>query len=335
MNDLISIVVPVYNLEKFLFRSIGTILNQSYTNIEVIAVDDGSTDDSLHVLGNLSEEDTRLHVIHQENGGVTKARLTGAAAAKGEWIGFVDGDDEIEPDMYERLLRNAYQYHADISHCGYQMVFPSRIDYYYNTGKLILQDQQSGIKDLIEGLFIEPGLCNKLFHKRLLQSLLHSEKMDFSIKQMEDLLMNYYLFRESNCAVYEDFCPYHYMVRYGSASVSAIDEHKLRDHLLVLKVIKSETKDDPDLQKAINGRIAGALVGQSTMSISEQPDLIEPYRTKAKQELRKLLPELLRGDYSRKMKFMTTWAAVWPESYSFVHTIYTLLSGSDRKYEVS
>lgn len=335
MNDLISIVVPVYNLTEYLPRSIGSILNQSYTNIEVIAVDDGSTDNSLHMIEKLAEDDARIHVIHQENGGVTKARMTGVTAAKGEWIGFVDGDDEIDPDMYERLLRNAYQYHADISHCGYQMVFPSRVDYYYNTGRKICQDQRSGLKNLIEGSFVEPGLCNKLFHKSLLQTLLHNGRMDSSIRNMEDLLMNFYLFRAANSSVYEDFCPYHYMVRKGSAATSKMNEHKLRDPLRVMKTIKAETAYDQKLQVAVNRRIAGILVGQSTMRTGDQPDLIEPYRIQARQELRQMLPLIQHGDYSRKMKIMTTWAALWPESYSFVHTIYARLSGSDKKYEVS
>lgn len=335
MNDLISVIVPVYNLAEYLPHSIRSILKQSHANLEVIAVDDGSTDNSLRVLEEMAEDDNRIRVISQKNGGVTKARLTGAVAAKGEWVGFVDGDDEIEPDMYERLLQNALQYHADISHCGYQMVFPSRVDYYYNTGRLIQQDHRSGLKDLIEGSFIEPGLCNKLFHKRLLQSLLQSGKMDFSIKQLEDLLMNYYLFSESYCAVYEDFCPYHYMVRYGSASFSTIDEHKLMDPLRVLKTIKAESADDPQLQATVNRRIVGILISQSTMKIGNQTDLIKSCRIQARQELNQMLPLIQHGDYSKKMKLMTTWAAVWPESYSFMHTIYARLSGSDRKYEVS
>ena len=194
MNDLISVVVPVYNIAEYLPESIGSVMNQTYRNIEVIAVDDGSKDDSLEVLTKLSEQDNRLRVLHQENSGVTKARIAGVLAAKGDWIGFVDGDDEIEPDMYERLLRNAHEHCADISHCGYQMVFPSRVDYYYNTGRLAEQDRQTGLQDLIAGSFIEPGLCNKLFHKNLFHSLLHKDLIDQSIRINEDLLMNFYLF---------------------------------------------------------------------------------------------------------------------------------------------
>ena len=334
MNDLISIIVPVYNVAPFLQRSIGSIQNQTYQTLEVIAVDDGSTDDSLLTLESLAESDSRIRVIHQENSGVTSARLAGAAAARGEWIGFVDGDDEIEPDMYERLLQNALEYGADISHCGYQMVFPSRVDYYYNTGRIIRQDQRAGLKDLIDGSFIEPGLWNKLFHKSLFQGLFHSGKMDLSIKNMEDLLMNFYLFQNAKLSVYEDFCPYHYMVRKGSAATSKVNEHKLRDPLRVLKIIKNETADDTILQNAVNKRIAGCLVGLSTMKLDCQPELKRPYRDNARAELRQLLPELLHGNSSKKLKTMAVWAAVWPDSYCFAHQIHSKVSGNDRKYEV-
>ena len=331
---MISVIVPVYNIAPYLPRSVSSILAQTYGELEVIAVDDGSSDDSLAVLHKLAAQDARIRVIHQENKGVTQARLTGVAAAKGEWIGFVDGDDEIEPDMYERLLRNAEEYHADISHCGYQMVFPDRVDYYYNTGRLIRQDRRSALQALIEGSFIEPGLWNKLFHKTLFHSLLHSDAVDCSIKNMEDLLVNFYLFREAGSAVYEDLCPYHYMIRNGSAATSGVNEHKLRDPLSVLKTIKRETAGDELLQRTVNGRIAACLIGLATMPLGNQRELIQPYRDSARRELRELVPELMRGGYSGRTRLLSAWAALWPWSYAAVHRVYARLKGTDRKYEV-
>ena len=87
--------------------------------------------------------------------------------ANGDYIGFVDGDDTVDEEMFEVLINNAIKYNADISHCGYKMVFPSRIDYYYNTGILVEQDNQLGLKDLIMGSRVEPGLVNKLYKRDL------------------------------------------------------------------------------------------------------------------------------------------------------------------------
>ncbi|MEO2261814.1 glycosyltransferase [Dorea sp. YH-dor228] len=246
-EPLISVVVPVYNIEVYLPHCLDSIMNQTYQNIEIVLVDDGSKDMSGQIADNYNVQyPGKFQVIHLENGGVTRARLTGVAAANGEWIGFVDGDDVIEPDMYRRLLRNALQYGADISHCGYQTIVNEgeRVHYFYNTGRLVQQDRISGLKDLLSGSFVEPGLWNKLFRKTLFQSLLQTGTFDTSVKINEDLLMNYYLFKAANSAVYEDFCPYHYLVRSTSVTRSEFKAYKVLDPVKVCKWILEDAEQE-------------------------------------------------------------------------------------------
>ena len=125
MNHLISIIVPAYNIEKYIGRCLDSILNQTYKNIEVIVVNDGSSDSTGSIIDDYSRKDDRVKPFHKENGGVSSARILGVNHAIGDYIGFVDGDDYVEPEMFEHLLNNALKYNADISHCGYQMVFPN------------------------------------------------------------------------------------------------------------------------------------------------------------------------------------------------------------------
>ncbi|MBR6917899.1 MAG: glycosyltransferase, partial [Clostridia bacterium] len=218
MNDeiKISVIVPAYNLEKCLQATVESILSQTHKNLEIIIVNDGSADGTRDVIEKLAAADERIVPVNKENGGVTSARLEGIRIAKGDFIGFVDGDDLIDSDMYERLLDNAIKYNADISHCGYKKVFADKVDYYYNSGNSVVQDNESGLKDLLSGSFIEPGLWNKLFRKTLFKIFLEKDLIDKKIKNYEDLLMNYYLFKQAKVSVYEDFCPYHYIVREGS-----------------------------------------------------------------------------------------------------------------------
>ena len=240
-NDLISIIVPVFNLENELPQCLDSILAQSYQSIEVIVVDDGSSDGSAEIMRQYAEKDSRIKPVFQENGGVTSARLHGVREASGQWIGFVDGDDEIESDMYERLLKNAETYHADISHCGYQMCFDDgRVHYFHNTGLLAQQDKITALKELLSGSRIEPGLCNKLFHKTLFRSLLHGEAVPLDIKINEDLLMNYRLFSTAEQTVFEDWCPYHYVVRNESASRAKLNPHKIYDPIRVKEIIRQD-----------------------------------------------------------------------------------------------
>lgn len=122
VNDnrpLISIIVPIYNVEAYLDRCIISIINQIYTNTEIILVDDGSTDNSGTICDRYAEKETRIRVIHQRNQGLVRARKAGLEAARGEYIGFVDGDDYIEPNMYCELMDKLRESKAGFIHSGY------------------------------------------------------------------------------------------------------------------------------------------------------------------------------------------------------------------------
>lgn len=241
MADLISVIVPVYNVAADLPRCLNSILAQTFPNIEIIAVDDGSSDDSGAILDGYAARYPHIRVIHQDNGGVTSARLRGTREASGDWIGFVDGDDEIEPEMYERLMANAMKYGADISHCGYQMVFEDgRVHYFHNTGAVEQHDNIRAVRELLSGERIEPGLCNKLFRK----SLFRGWEMDESIRINEDLLLNYYLFSNAKSSVFDDWCPYHYIVRSTSASREKLNPHKIYDPIRVKEIICRTVTED-------------------------------------------------------------------------------------------
>lgn len=245
-NSLISIIVPAFNIENYLSDCLDSILSQTYENLEIVVVDDGSTDDTRKIADQYQQDyPNKIVCIHQQNSGVLKARLEGIKIAKGEWIGFVDGDDLIENDMYERLLNNALTYQTDISHCGYQTIVNQgeRIHYFYNTGRTIEQDKINGTKDLLSGDFVEPGLWNKLYRHSLFDYVLQNPALYNKYRYNEDLLLNYLLFKESGKAIYEDFCPYHYMVRSESATRSSFNANKITDPLMIQKYILEDSEE--------------------------------------------------------------------------------------------
>lgn len=114
----LSIIVPVYKVEKYIRRCLDSIINQTFTDFELILVDDGSPDTSGEICEGYAKKDERIRVIHQENKGLSGARNTGVEVSKGEYIGFVDSDDWIELEMYEKLITAAEKYGADIVKCG-------------------------------------------------------------------------------------------------------------------------------------------------------------------------------------------------------------------------
>lgn len=333
---MISVIIPAYNIAPYLDKSIASICAQSYGNLEIVIVDDGSSDDTLSVARELAEQDRRIRVISKENGGVTSARLRGVAEASGEWIGFVDGDDFIEPQMYERLLHNALEYQGDISHCGYQMVFPKgHVDYYYNTGRLMQQDRQTGLMALLDGSYIEPGLWNKLFHKSLFQGLLHTEVMDTTIRNTEDLLMNYYLFREAKQSVYEDICPYRYMLRASSAATSGYTTHKLKDPMKVVRILMEETKGEPPVHAIVQKKYVRMLIGYATLDCRRECEMVREYRREMRSELRERLSWIMSdAGIPTKLKGMALFSGIFPDLYCWVHRVYSRMKGLDQVYSL-
>lgn len=117
-NPLITVIIPVYNIMEYLPRCVHSVTAQTYRNLEILLVDDGSTDGTGELCDKLGSEDSRIRVFHKENGGSSSARNLGLGAAEGEYIGFVDSDDYIEPDMYERLFRAMEEQGVPVGQAG-------------------------------------------------------------------------------------------------------------------------------------------------------------------------------------------------------------------------
>lgn len=335
-NILISIIVPAYNIENYIECCLDSLLQQEHKRLEIIVVDDGSRDSTGQIIDRYAAMDQRVVPVHKENGGVFSARLSGVEKASGTYIGFVDGDDYVEPLMFRKLLENAIKYNADISHCGYKMVFPSgRIDYYYNTEQMIRQDKIQGLKDLISGEYIEPALVNKLFHKKLFVHLKEALSKYKNIKINEDLLMNYFLFKQANLSIYEDVCLYHYILRKGSAATSKLNEHKLKDPMHVMKIILQDSKNVSEIYRIAEERLIRQMIGIAVLSASEQAALIKPFRGTVRNELRKKCFSILCNDHiSTSVKVKVVWVIICPFSYRWVHNIYMKITGLDKKYSI-
>lgn len=329
MESLISVIVPAYNIENYIERSIRSIMDQTYQNLEIIIVDDGSKDSTGTIIDRLAKEDSRIIPVHKTNGGVSAARNTALDMVKGDYIGFVDGDDYIEKDMYERLLFNAIKYKADISHCGYQMVFPNRVDYYYDTKEIRIQNQYQGILDLIKADKVEPGLCNKLYKRELIGE----NRLNKEIKINEDLLFNYDIFKKSQKAIFEDIPMYHYIVRSNSAATSNINIHKMEDPLKVIQIMMEQEEDEVYL--LLEKRYAYLLEKIASMKLHNKEHQLRKVQKQRQKELCLLLKNrTLKAKYSRKEMMQLKLAAYHPGCYRFLNYIYGSITGSRNRYKV-
>ncbi|EGO6689884.1 glycosyltransferase, partial [Enterococcus faecalis] len=160
----ISIIVPVYNVEKYLEKCVRSILAQTFTDFELILVDDGSPDSSGAMCDQFAEQDQRVKVIHKENGGLSDARNAGIEIATGEYLGFVDSDDYIADDMYELLYTNIVKEDADLSICGIYDVYEGK-EPVEKQQQYIVLDKVAAMKMILEAKVVSVHAVNKLYKK--------------------------------------------------------------------------------------------------------------------------------------------------------------------------
>lgn len=244
-NPEISIIVPVYNVENYLEKCIDSILNQTFKNFELILVDDGSTDRSGEICDKYKSLDNRISVIHKVNGGLSDARNAGIEVAIGNYIGFVDSDDYIHPQMYEILYNNIIKYNADIAMCDY-IKYESNDFYKYQKDNCGIEvynniDCLNLIFGEKEGHCITP--CNKIYNRQLFNDL------RFEVGRIyEDRLISHRILYASKKTIFIPNILYFYRQRKGSISNSEFSIKSLdslyahRDTMIFLNNISSDIK---------------------------------------------------------------------------------------------
>lgn len=226
MQDVkISIIVPVYQVKDYLSKCINSILNQTYENIEVILVDDGSTDGSEEICDKYEEQDSRIKVIHKTNGGLVSARKAGIQIAQGDYIGYIDSDDWIEESMFEVLYHNMVKSKADIVICAHTEEYDGKSEIVKNyihsgvySGKLLINDFYTKMlyEPEISRWGVSPACWDKLFKKDLIYDL--QMEVDERIWDGEDHAFVYPAMLNAKCICVIDDVSYHHRIRKNSVA---------------------------------------------------------------------------------------------------------------------
>ncbi|MBE5821327.1 MAG: glycosyltransferase [Clostridiales bacterium] len=232
MNKLITVIVPVYNVEKYIRNCIESIINQTYSNLEIILVDDGSLDSSPQIIDEYAKKDKRIRVIHKENGGVSSARNAGLKIASGEYITFVDSDDTINSKIYEILYNLIKKYDTEITMCEAIKVYEDE------EGKIIIPElEENDIQEKVLNsgeaikLMIMDGnignfACTKLFKKELFNNITFPDG-----KVYEDAGTTYKVVHNANKIVYTNLKLYNYFYGRIGSITSTFTEKKILDSL--------------------------------------------------------------------------------------------------------
>lgn len=242
---LISVVVPVYNAEKYLYRCIGSILEQTYKNVEIILVDDGSEDTSGAVCDQYAVQSDRVRVIHQDNAGVSSARNAGLKAALGEYVIFMDSDDYIETNMYEEMMRIIDRYHCDVVLCDCEKEFPDHSEKYTHQIRAGFYDRKQLEDEYYPALLITENMeypatisnCLCMFRKSILNEEVYYEP---GVRYSEDWLFGTQILIRSRSFYYmKGRYFYHYRMNEDSATHKPVCD-KWKDYSILYEGFEKE-----------------------------------------------------------------------------------------------
>jgi len=245
-RPLISILVPVYNVADILHRCVDSILKQTYKELEVILINDGSTDESGALCDEYEKEDARVKVIHQENTGWCGARSNALDIVKGEWIGFVDSDDYIEPQMYEKLLASAVENGTLISACGFtEHLTDGKLKYYSYPDMPEVMDSSLFLKYRYRGITLG-AYVSKLYHHSLFEGT-DAVRFDPGCLRMGDRLFESQIMYRTDKFSYFPDTLYHYCRREGSITISPLSDKQMTTFYSLQRVVDVLEQSAPDI----------------------------------------------------------------------------------------
>lgn len=210
MNELVSIIIPVFNVAQYLDRCLNSVISQTYKNLEIILIDDGSTDDSGKICDIWGEKDNRIKVIHTVNKGVAAARNYAISVAKGDYMGFADPDDYVAEGMFESLLSTAVRFAADVVICGFKEV-KGEVDRTKQVQYTRCYTRDEALYELIKDEDVRSHLWNKLFRRKCVPDNPFPE-----IKRISDLAGLHKFFQKADAIVQINRSYYYYCIREGS-----------------------------------------------------------------------------------------------------------------------
>lgn len=243
---MISIIVPIYKVEKYLDKCVNSIINQTYKDLEIILVDDGSPDNCPKMCDAFAEQDSRIKVVHKQNGGLMSARQAGLRIATGEYVGFVDGDDWIEPDMYMHFYKAICDYQPDMAVSEFYSETGGELD----KSKQNLPEPFFAKDEMINEIYpnmlfkapyynfgINPCCWSKIYKKELLENCLYS--IPTEIKIGEDTAFTYPCLIKAQSMAYIDKACYHYIDSRDGSMTSSYDADMENTILIPFEILKN------------------------------------------------------------------------------------------------
>lgn len=250
---VISVIIPIYNVECYIERCLRSVISQTYKKLDIILIDDGSTDNSGDICDLWEEKDKRIRVYHTNNYGVSHARNEGLKHIRGHYVSFIDADDWIDTDMFEKMINQIVETHCEIGVCGYKLEYNGFAEINLKKDKCCTFSREDATQLIFcyennkKPKTISWELCDKIFDKKVIQNL----KFDESIHVGEDMLFCWQALKQSRRIAYIPLFAYHYFMRPRSA-MHQVASAKSLSVLKAVRIILQDTNNESDgIQKVI------------------------------------------------------------------------------------
>lgn len=324
-SPLISVIIPIYNVEKYLDRCIMSIVNQTYNNLEIILVDDGSPDNCPQMCDDWAKRDNRIQVIHKINGGLAAARNSGMELANGDYIAFLDSDDYLDLETYETMLLDLRENEADIISWG--MVRESENGYKEEWGhgefQILTQLDAQRILGIANGL-LPVHSSNKLYSK----AAIGNKKFDESLRFAEDIMFNFEVLKNIQKMLVHNVNFYHYTNNTSSISYKKFDYARFDEHK-VMDIILDYAKNNVDLYPyCVVGDVKKSFRTIKQMCISNSCMDMYPKMRQRILGYRKVI--FHSGLCSKELKIKTLFLMLFPHIYKTFIRSYGIRA--DKKY---
>lgn len=314
---MISVIIPIYNKALYIEKCLEDICNQTYKDLEIICINDGSTDGSGEIVKEYVKKNSKFRYIEQENQGVSAARNRGLALARGEYISFIDCDDGLEKDMYEFLMKLMEQYDADIAHCGYRKIHLDGSNTEIGDRAIcLIQNREEALECLIGGKYFTGSLCTKLYRADLFKNITFDEQLKIN----EDLYVNFKVFNKAKSIIFNGATKYLYYEREEASSTRIQSEKKLLDSLKVAEYIFEESKDNQTLKYIAARKLFYALTNLYRNYIFCPSYTGDARKKELRNRIKEILP--LCGKMSFKYRINYRFMKLFPGIYKFLYRIY-------------
>lgn len=322
MDDLVTIVVPVYKVEKYIDKCVNSILNQTYKNLEIILVDDGSPDNCGQICDNYEQKDNRIKVIHKENGGLSDARNAGIDIASGKYISFIDSDDYIDNQYIEILYNAIIKDKSDMAISSHKVIYDTGAVLEKATGEESVLDSKEVLKRILYDDGIDLSAWAKLYKMELFKEIRYPKGRLF-----EDAATTYKLVDKSEKISVVSKSKYNYVIRGNSITNLNFSEKKMDLITSTKEMCEYVRNKYPELEKACNRRLMYAYLSTLTQLLKSDTknEEIEKQLFSYIRENSKLILEDKQVPKRDRIALLSI--KVGPKFYKVIWKIYEKLTG--------